>query len=99
VLFDKDPFDFAGQRIKNRGLNWEDVDGTGLERVVEFMKRATTPIEGERFEDARAALSFPHGGKHRWRSYGTCRWHADVLRQHGTAAGRTALRLSGLPPR
>ena len=57
VVFDKDPFDFAGQRIKNRGLNWEGVDGTGLERVVEFMKRATTPIEGERFEDARAALS------------------------------------------
>ncbi len=58
VLFDKDPFDFAGQRIKNCGLNWQGVDTTGLERLVEFMKRATTPIEGERFEDARAAFSF-----------------------------------------
>lgn len=58
VLFEKYPFDFAGQRIKSRGLNWQGVDGTGLERVVEFMERATTPIEGERFEDARAAFSF-----------------------------------------
>jgi len=58
VLFAKKPFDFAGQRIKNRGLNWEGDEGKGLDRVVEFMNRATTPIEGERFEDAHAALSF-----------------------------------------
>jgi serine/threonine protein kinase len=61
VLFDKTPFDFAGQRIKNRGLNWEDVEITGVEQATEFMRRATTPIEGERFEDARAALSFLAG--------------------------------------
>lgn len=58
VLFEREPFNFAGQRIKNRGLNWEGVESTGLERVVEFLNRATTPIEGERFADARAALAF-----------------------------------------
>lgn len=58
VLFDKTPFDFGGQRIKTRGLNWEGVETTGVEQATEFMKRATTPVEGERFEDARAAFSF-----------------------------------------
>ncbi len=58
VLFDKDPFDFAGQRIKNRGLSWQGTEGKELDRIAEFMKRATTPIAGERFEDAHAALSF-----------------------------------------
>lgn len=58
VLFDTDPFDFAGQRVKNRGLNWEEEKSKGLDLVAEFMRRATTPIEGDRFEDARAASSF-----------------------------------------
>ena len=58
VLFEREPFNFAGQRIKNRGLNWEGVESTGLERVVTFLNRATTSIEGERFADARAALAF-----------------------------------------
>ena len=58
VLFEREPFNFTGQRIKNRGLNWERVDSTGLERVVEFLNCATTAIEAERFPDARAALAF-----------------------------------------
>ena len=58
VLFDRDPFDFAGQRSKNRGLNWEGVEDKGLERVVEVMKRATSPVDGERFADAHAAFAF-----------------------------------------
>ncbi len=58
VLFEREPFNFDGRRIKNRGLNWEDVTSTGLERVVEFLKRATSANLAERFADARAALAF-----------------------------------------
>jgi len=58
VLFEREPFNFAGQRIKNRGLNWEGLESPGLERVAEFLNHATTPIEVERFADARAALVF-----------------------------------------
>ncbi len=58
VLFEREPFNFAGQRSKNRGLNWEGLASTGLERVVEFLNRATTPIEVDRFADARAAQDF-----------------------------------------
>lgn len=58
VLFEREPFNFNGRRIKNRGLNWEDVTSTGLERVVEFLKRATSANLAERFADARAALAF-----------------------------------------
>lgn len=58
VLFEREPFGFAGQRIKNRGLNWEGVQSAGLERVAEFMSRATSANEAERFSDARAALAF-----------------------------------------
>ena len=58
VLFDKAPFLFGAQREKNRGLNWENVEIGGLDRVVAFLNRATAPIEAERFNDARAALQF-----------------------------------------
>jgi len=58
VLFDKPPFDFAGKRVKHRGLNWAAVDAMGLEQVVEFLKRATSPVEADRFADTRAALAF-----------------------------------------
>jgi serine/threonine protein kinase len=58
VLFEREPFSFSGQRIKNLGLNWDGLECMGLERVVEFLNRATTPVEAERFVDARAALVF-----------------------------------------
>ncbi|MDO9225284.1 MAG: NERD domain-containing protein kinase family protein [Pseudomonadota bacterium] len=58
VLFEREPFNFAGQRIKNRGLNWEGLESAGLERVVEFLNRATSTIEANRFTDARVALAF-----------------------------------------
>jgi serine/threonine protein kinase len=58
VLFEREPFSFSGQRIKNRGLNWEGLQSAGLERVAEFMSRATSATEAERFADAREALAF-----------------------------------------
>lgn len=58
ALFGRDPFLFGAQRAKNRGLNWENVATEGLNRVVEFLDRATSPIGGDRFDDARAAKAF-----------------------------------------
>ncbi len=58
VLFNREPFDFSGQRLKHQGLNWEGVNPAGLERVTAFLTRATHPTEAERFSDARAALAW-----------------------------------------
>jgi serine/threonine protein kinase len=58
ALFDKDPFLFGAQRVKNRGLNWEGVTTEGLNQVIEFLNRATSPVVGDRFDDARAAKKF-----------------------------------------
>lgn len=58
ALFDKDPFLFGAQRAKNRGLNWEGVATEGLNRVVEFLDRATSPTGGDRFVDASVAKTF-----------------------------------------
>lgn len=58
ALFDRDPFLFGAQRTKCRGLNWEGIATEGLDRVVAFFDRATSPTAGERFHDARAAKEF-----------------------------------------
>jgi serine/threonine protein kinase len=58
TLFDRDPFLFGAQRAKCRGLNWKGVATEGLDRVVDFFDRATSPTAGDRFEDASAAKAF-----------------------------------------
>jgi serine/threonine protein kinase len=58
VLFDREPFAFGAERQKNRGCNWENLPTEGLEMVVAFLKRATSPVASDRFDDARAALTY-----------------------------------------
>jgi len=61
VLFDREPFLFGTDRIKTVGCNWDQLDTTGLERVAEFISRATSQDPDQRFEDARAAAAFLEG--------------------------------------
>lgn len=58
VLFDREPFLFGTDRIKTVGCNWDQLATTGLERVAEFIAKATSPNLNDRFEDARAAAAF-----------------------------------------
>ena len=58
VLFDREPFAFGSVRQKNQGCNWAEVSTAGLDDIVAFIRIATSPVEAERFEDARTALAF-----------------------------------------
>ena len=55
VLFEKDPFIYDGNRIKNRGLNWEGVERENYPTVAAFMDRATNPDPEQRFAAAAEA--------------------------------------------
>ena len=62
ILFEREPFQFGGERAKERGLNWEGLDRSGFETVGAFLDRATHPDPTRRFRtvvDARAALKSP----------------------------------------
>ena len=58
VLFDREPFAFGADRINTVGCNWDQLDTSGLERVSEFIAKATSANLADRFEDARAAAAF-----------------------------------------
>lgn len=58
VLFDREPFVFGAERTKNRGCNWQNIEADGLEKVTAFIRRATSNILGERFENAQTARAF-----------------------------------------
>ena len=55
VLFDREPFLFGGDRAKERGLNWEGLDRSGL--LEDFLGRATDPNPKNRFVNAEEALT------------------------------------------
>ncbi len=62
VVFDKKPFDHAGQLDKTRGLNWEGIDHAEFPTLADFLNRATHPQADQRFastHEALAALSPP----------------------------------------
>lgn len=58
VLFDREPFVFGAERYKNRGLNWEGLDGKRWPRLRRFLDRATQADNAQRFQDAREARAY-----------------------------------------
>ena len=59
VLFEHEPFRFAGAPAKERGLNWEAVDAeqrAEYPAVEAFLDRATDPDPDRRFQSATEAL-------------------------------------------
>lgn len=59
ALADRDPFTYGAERRKDRGLNWQEVQGLDLLRP--FLDRATAPNAQERFRDALTAQTFLQG--------------------------------------
>ena len=62
VLFEKEPFMHDGNRIKNRGLNWDGVEREAYPTVAAFLDQATNPDPTQRFSSAakaKTALSAP----------------------------------------
>ena len=60
VLFEKEPFQFHGAHLKERGLHWEGIDPverTAYATVARFLERATDPDPNRRFATASEALA------------------------------------------
>ena len=56
VLFEREPFRYAGNLAKERGLNWEEIDLAEYVTVADFLDRATCAEAGRRFTSVRDAL-------------------------------------------
>ena len=59
VLFDKKPFSYGDRLIKERGLNWKDIERGRYIDLADFFDRATNPDATSRFlsaADASAVL-------------------------------------------
>ena len=62
VLFDRELFQYDGNRAKERGLNWDGVNRNQYPLLAGFLDRATDPDPARRFTsvvDALAALTPP----------------------------------------
>jgi len=56
VLFEKEPFRYAGELAKDRGLNWDGVDRTEYQIVSEVLDKATHTDPSQRFASATDML-------------------------------------------
>jgi serine/threonine protein kinase len=57
VVFEKEPFQYGGAQVKERGLNWEGVDRGMCPILAAFLDKATDRDPEERFGSVAAALS------------------------------------------
>lgn len=55
VLFEKEPFMYDGNRLKERGLNWEGVERETYPTVAAFLDQATNADPKQRFASAAEA--------------------------------------------
>ena len=56
ALFGNKPFQYGGNRSKDRGLNWEGIDTAAFPVVRHFLDRATDPRAAGRYSSAEEAL-------------------------------------------
>lgn len=56
VIFEKEPFRYAGDVAKERGLNWDGVERAEYATLADFLDRATHRDADRRFASAREAL-------------------------------------------
>lgn len=62
VLFEKKPFMYDGNQVKDRGLNWDGVERDEYPIVATFLDQATNPDPNQRFASAaevKAVLTLP----------------------------------------
>lgn len=57
ALFGRKPFQYGGNRAKDRGLNWEGIDTAAFPLVRRFLDRATAPESEGRYTSADEALA------------------------------------------
>ena len=57
ALFGRRPFQYGGNQLKERGLNWDGIDFTEHPTVRHFLDRATAPTAAQRYLSASDALS------------------------------------------
>ena len=57
VLFEKEPFQYDGIRVKERGLNWDGVERDEYPILAAFLDQATDPDPEKRFATAADALA------------------------------------------
>jgi len=57
VVFEKEPFQYAGVQAKDRGLNWEGTSRDESPDLTCFLDRATHPDPGQRFRSVADALA------------------------------------------
>ena len=56
ALFGTKPFQYEGNRSKDRGLNWEGIDSAEFPVIQRFLNRATDPKAEHRYSSAVEAL-------------------------------------------
>jgi len=57
VVFDREPFRYGGDLAKERGVNWEGIDGNEYPILAAFIDKATHPEPSQRFSSATEALA------------------------------------------
>ncbi len=57
VIFDKEPFLYGGDRVKNRGLNWEGINRDDYPVLLSFLNKATNQDPAQRFQSAKEAIA------------------------------------------
>ena len=57
VLFDKEPFWFNGNRIKENGLNWDGIEKNIYTRIAGFLDKATHPDRDQRYRSATEVIA------------------------------------------
>src|SRR5262249_42290936 len=57
VLFDREPFRHGGDLDKQRGLNWDGITRSDVERLADFFDRAAHPDPQQRFPCVADAIA------------------------------------------
>ena len=56
AIFGRKPFQYGGNRSKDRGLNWDGIDCTEFPVIRQFLDRATAPTAAQRYRSSSEAL-------------------------------------------
>lgn len=56
VLFEREPFQYGGDRAKERGINWQGINRDEYPILGPFFDRATHPNPGQRFQSVAEAF-------------------------------------------
>jgi hypothetical protein len=58
VVFDRLPFWYGGEKLRDRGVDWNGVNRSDLQWIPEFVDKATSANVTDRFSNAMQALKW-----------------------------------------